>query len=79
MPACCSPRSGGSSLAGSRRDGTLRLRDLRSDFLYARTFLTTSQSQWTLNMGIATLKRPVPDALERHHGRGADGRDADRL
>ncbi|MGR3485001.1 MAG: carbohydrate ABC transporter permease [Paracoccaceae bacterium] len=27
-----------------------------SDFLYARTFLTTSQSQWTLNMGIATLK-----------------------
>lgn len=27
-----------------------------SDFLYARTFLTTSQSKWTLNMGIATLK-----------------------
>ncbi|WP_201285487.1 ABC transporter permease subunit [Chelativorans xinjiangense] len=27
-----------------------------SDFLYARTFLTTSQSKWTLNLGIATLK-----------------------
>ncbi|KAJ54412.1 ABC transporter permease [Actibacterium mucosum KCTC 23349] len=27
-----------------------------SDFLYARTFLTTSESKWTLNMGIATLK-----------------------
>lgn len=27
-----------------------------SDYLYARTFLTTSQSLWTLNMGIATLK-----------------------
>ncbi|MCO5732195.1 carbohydrate ABC transporter permease [Rhizobium sp. SSA_523] len=27
-----------------------------SDFLYARTFLTTSESQWTLNVGIATLK-----------------------
>lgn len=27
-----------------------------SDFLFARTFLTTSQSKWTLNMGIATLK-----------------------
>lgn len=27
-----------------------------SDFLFARTFLTTSQSNWTLNMGIATLK-----------------------
>lgn len=27
-----------------------------SDFLYARTFLSTSQSLWTLNMGIATLK-----------------------
>lgn len=27
-----------------------------SDYLYARTFLTTSQSLWTLNMGIATLR-----------------------
>jgi multiple sugar transport system permease protein len=27
-----------------------------SDFLFARTFLATSQSQWTLNVGIATLK-----------------------
>ncbi|RVV99457.1 carbohydrate ABC transporter permease [Mesobaculum littorinae] len=27
-----------------------------SDFLYARTFLTTSESKWTLNVGIATLK-----------------------
>ncbi|SHN06611.1 carbohydrate ABC transporter permease [Roseibium suaedae] len=27
-----------------------------SDFLYARTFLATSESKWTLNVGIATLK-----------------------
>ena len=27
-----------------------------SDFLFARTFLQTSESQWTLNMGIAALK-----------------------
>ena len=27
-----------------------------SDFLFARTFLATSQSAWTLNVGIATLK-----------------------
>jgi multiple sugar transport system permease protein len=27
-----------------------------SDFLFARTFLATSQSTWTLNVGIATLK-----------------------
>ncbi len=27
-----------------------------SDFLFARTFLQTSEKQWTLNMGIAALK-----------------------
>lgn len=27
-----------------------------SDFLFARTFLQTSESQWTLNMGIAAMK-----------------------
>lgn len=27
-----------------------------SDFAYARTFLTSSQSQWTINVGIATFK-----------------------